>query len=433
MSLPCTLPAQLEILPDVLNEISREDELQPAIFQFNVRPSKGIPLLCQAYRVPMNPKSIANILHMTPGLMSIRVGEFLAKKENEDILTAYFQQVDLQYPFVEALRMALGGSLHLPGESEDIDRIVQTWARCYVMRNPRCGMDGEQAYILAFACVLLNSDLHNPAVRRRMTVDEFISNVRGAVPATSISDHVLRDIYNQIKEKPFAFRTGDSDEFCALAAPRVKGKLEKKSSQWASKWTTHFFVLTNSCIYYFKDDQEVSEDSPQGMVQLVSVTVTPVERDRIEISAISGDLQYVKFKRKKPEIVRNVKSMQFRAKTRKMRDKWLYRMLTSCVYTNFTGDAGSPGLNPLDMQRSIPEMTETTSDSAASRIDLRSMGMEVRMSTSSLLAPNPSNLQAIPRPLSPGAGAASPFRGAGSPMRRSARLPPSPPLPVPLS
>ena len=431
MSLPCTFSTDLEILPDVLNEISREDELQPAIFQFNVRPSKGIPMLCQAFRVPVNPKSIANILHMTPGLMSTRVGEFLAKKENEEILAAYFQQVDLQYPFVEALRMALGGSLHLPGEGEDIDRIVQTWARCYVMRNPKCGMDGDQAYILAFACVLLNSDLHNPVVKRRMTVDEFIGNVRGAVPETAIPDAKLREIYAEIKEKPFQFKTENSDECFALSAPRVKGKLEKKSSRWSSKWTTHFFVLTNSCIYYFKDGQEISEESPQGMVQLVSVTVTPIERDRIEIAAIDGDLQYVKFKHRKPEIVKNVKSMQFRANSRKVRDKWLYRMITSCVYTSFTGDAGTgDDLNAADLRRGIPDMTETTSDSVAMRLDLKDLHAEGRMSMTSLIAQNPVRLQATPRAVSPMGPSASFTTKASSPLRASQRVTVKCPLPL---
>ena len=363
------LSGDLEISPDVLSEILREDEVQPAIFAFNTNPSKGISLLCQAFRVSPTPKGIANILHVAPGLLSTRVGEFLAKRENQEILTAYFMQIDLHCPFVQALRIALSGSLHLPGEGEQIDRIVQTWAQCYVSCNPECGMDGDHAYILAFACVLLNSDLHNPIVKRRMTVDEFIENVRGAVPATAIPDEMLRGIYNEIKEKPFQFKSSDPDEFFALAAPRVKGELEKKSSSWASKWTSHFFVLTNSCVYYFKDSQQISADSPQGMIQLVGVRVSAVEDDRIEIEAIRGDLQYVKFKRRKPEMVKNVKSMQFRAASRRIRDKWLYRLKGSCVYSNFTGDAGTGQLS--DVHASIADMaTITTSDSLTSRLDV---------------------------------------------------------------
>lgn len=366
----CVLSGDLEISPDVLSEISREDELQPAVFAFNTNPSKAIPYLCQVFGVNPSPANIARILHIAPGLLSTRIGDFLAKRDNQEILTQYFLQIDLKLPFVAALRVALGGSLHLPGEGEQIDRIVQTWAQCYVSANPSCGMDGDQAYILAFACVLLNSDLHNPMVKRRMVVDEFIENVRGAVPASAIPDEMLRSVYTEIKEKPFQFKRADTDEFFALAAPRVKGELEKKSSSWASKWTTHFFVLTNSCVYYFKDSHQISADSPQGMVQLVGVKVSPVEEDRIEIESIHGDLQYVKFRRRKPEMVKNVKSMQFRAKSRKIRDKWLYRLKSSCVYSNFTGDAGS-GHELGDVHSTIADMaTITTSDSVASRLDL---------------------------------------------------------------
>ena len=36
--------------------------------------------------------------------------------------------------------------------------------------------------ILAFAIVMLNTDLHSPNVKRRMTEADFINNLRGTFP-----------------------------------------------------------------------------------------------------------------------------------------------------------------------------------------------------------------------------------------------------------
>ena len=221
---PLSLLSGINLSSDFLHEIAVEDNLQPAILEFNQKPAAGVPLLCEACGLPQTPDSIATIFHTVSGLLGDQIGSYLAKAENQETLRAYFYKLDLALPFLPALRKALCQSLHLPGEGELIDRIVQTWAQCYVSCNPECGMDGDHAYILAFACVLLNSDLHNPVVKRRMTVDEFIGNVRGAVPETAIPDAKLREIYAEIKEKPFQFKTENSDECFALSAPRVKGK-----------------------------------------------------------------------------------------------------------------------------------------------------------------------------------------------------------------
>jgi hypothetical protein len=330
---------------ELVREINREDELQPAVFQFNTNPRRGVTMLCEIFRVAETPKAVALIFHHCPGLLGSRIGEYLAKKENQEILSAYFLQLDLQFPFLQALRQALSSSLHLPGEGEQIDRVVQTWARCWVQQNPDCGMTGDQAYILAFASVLLNSDLHAPAVVKRMTPSQFIMNVRGAISEEELSDAFLTDIFNSLKADPFEFKREASEEFMALSSPRLRGVMAKKSKGWRSRWTLHFFVLAHSCLYYFKDCSEESGDNPLGMIQLVSLSVQPIGETRIEMKSSEGVLQYVKFRKRKPEIVKNIDTMYFEAQSTKIRDKWLYRIRTSCVFSNFTGDTG-PEISP---------------------------------------------------------------------------------------
>ena len=45
----------------------------------------------------------------------------------------------------------------------------------------------DATFVLAFSTIMLQTDLHNPTLRddRRMTVDEFVKNLRGIEPTTA--------------------------------------------------------------------------------------------------------------------------------------------------------------------------------------------------------------------------------------------------------
>lgn len=61
-------------------------------------------------------------------------------------------------------------------------------------------------YVLAFAMVMLNSDLHNPAVKQRMTAAQFRRNLEGVVVldeggAESVFMQVLRCEMVEVRPK----------------------------------------------------------------------------------------------------------------------------------------------------------------------------------------------------------------------------------------
>ena len=57
---------------------------------------------------------------------------------------------------------------------------LQDFAEHYVNCNPSTEKGAVDAIlILAFAIVMLNTDLHSPNVKRRMTEMDFINNLRG--------------------------------------------------------------------------------------------------------------------------------------------------------------------------------------------------------------------------------------------------------------
>jgi hypothetical protein len=354
---------------DLLDEMAREDEVQAAVYAFNLRPRRGISSLCAAYQEPETPFAIAHLLHTVPGLLGKQIGEYLSRRENEFILLEFFNQLDLRYPFLPALRQALSSSLHLPGEAEQIDRVVQSWASCWVAANPECTLTADTAYILAFAAVMLNSDLHNPQVKQRMSAQAFIQNLRGALNSDQMTDSELVSVYESIKNEQFTVNHSGGDEFLALSGPRLRGTLAKRRANFFSAWTSRYFVLTDGCLYYFKDQEASSCDGgPAGVLQLVNVDIQAVDDNKIQIASTEGALQYVKFEKKKPpQMVRAVAQILLRASSRKTRDKWLYRIQTSYMHASFTGEVGTAA--PGDLRSVSEVMSPSISEPDVARMD----------------------------------------------------------------
>ncbi len=57
----------------------------------------------------------------------------------------------------------------LPGEAQKIDRLMEKFAERYLKCNPNSFKSADVAYVLAYSVIMLNTDLHNPQVKKKMT------------------------------------------------------------------------------------------------------------------------------------------------------------------------------------------------------------------------------------------------------------------------
>ncbi|HQZ88252.1 MAG TPA: Sec7 domain-containing protein, partial [Gammaproteobacteria bacterium] len=64
--------------------------------------------------------------------------------------------------------------------------------------------------ILAYAILQLNTDLYNPQVRKKMTEDQFIRNLRGTNDGKDFNQTVLSHIYHEIKGNEIKLEAGAS-------------------------------------------------------------------------------------------------------------------------------------------------------------------------------------------------------------------------------
>ncbi|KAL8062526.1 hypothetical protein ABFX02_02G153100 [Erythranthe guttata] len=111
---------------------------------------------------------------------------------------AYVDSFDFQgKEFDEAIRVFLQG-FRLPGEAQKIDRIMEKFAERYCKCNPKVFTSADTAYVLAYSVILLNTDAHNPMVKKKMSADDFIRNNRGIDDGKDLPEEYLRSLFERI-------------------------------------------------------------------------------------------------------------------------------------------------------------------------------------------------------------------------------------------
>lgn len=72
-----------------------------------------------------------------------------------------------------------------------IDRIMEAFAERYCEQNPLLFEKRDTCYILSFSIIMLNTALHNPNVRQKITVEQFIKQNRGINSGKDLPKDIL--------------------------------------------------------------------------------------------------------------------------------------------------------------------------------------------------------------------------------------------------
>ena len=135
--------------------------------KFNSTPKEGLEYLAEKGILDkdLNPHSVAVFLKNSSRVSKRIVGEYIAKPSNSETLDAFIRLVDFQGKRLdEALRDMLA-TFRLPGEAQQIDRIMENFAKRFFESGPQEVRSADAAYVLAFSVVMLNTDQHNPQVK----------------------------------------------------------------------------------------------------------------------------------------------------------------------------------------------------------------------------------------------------------------------------
>ena len=69
----------------------------------------------------------------------------------------------------------------------------------------------DAVYVLAFSTIMLNTDLHNPSIKKKMEMSEFLANNRGVNEGEDLPGVFLEDLYQRILEEEI--KTEDTKQY----------------------------------------------------------------------------------------------------------------------------------------------------------------------------------------------------------------------------
>ena len=195
-----------------------QEELENGILKFNLSPKKGLAYLIDKKHLENTPKCVAQFLSQYQDrLDKASVGEYLGREREYEggfclkVLHEYVDNMDFAgMAFDLAIRHFLNG-FRLPGEAQKIDRIMEKFAERYYLQNRDKFASADMAFILAFSTIMLQTNLHNPAIRddKRMTKDQFLKQNKGISSDGELPEDMLMDIYDRIAAEPIRITNDD--------------------------------------------------------------------------------------------------------------------------------------------------------------------------------------------------------------------------------
>lgn len=208
--------------------------LSKAVAKFNVKPAIGIKFLVEAKHVSSgSAKEIAEFLMNTPGIDKTVLGEFFGSKKepNFSIFHEFVQLMQFrEMGIVEAIRYFLA-SFRLPGEGQVVDRIMQKFAEKFYLDNPSLFEEADTVYVLSFAIIMLQTDLHNTSIQKKMPLAQFQIMNSGINKGKDLDPHYLEEIYNTVKNNKFTLEEDEDARDKLESAGKKKQQLYVRESE----------------------------------------------------------------------------------------------------------------------------------------------------------------------------------------------------------
>ncbi|KPJ16784.1 IQ motif and SEC7 domain-containing protein 1 [Papilio machaon] len=194
-----------------VSETVRKRQYRVGLNLFNKKPERGIAYLISRGFLENSPRGVARFLITRKGLSKQMIGEYLGNLQNPfnmAVLECFVNELDLSGMAVDVALRRYQAHFRLPGEAQKIERLVEAFARRYCV----CNTDFVQRlrtqdtiFVLAFAIIMLNTDLHTPNLKpeARMSLDDFVRNLRGIDDCGDIDRDMLAGIYDRVKASEF--------------------------------------------------------------------------------------------------------------------------------------------------------------------------------------------------------------------------------------
>lgn len=183
---------------------------------FNEKPAKGVRLIVEKGLVhDDSPAAVLAFLQSSGRIDKKVLGEFVSGFKNTVYLDLFINSFDFQDQTLDEAMRDLCAAIRLPGESQCIERIMEKFAEryCFYESNVKHVADKDAAFVLSYAVILLNTDLHSPKVKSRMSRQDFGKNLRNVNAGFDFDPQYLDIIYNSIRDREIVMpEEHDNDE-----------------------------------------------------------------------------------------------------------------------------------------------------------------------------------------------------------------------------
>ncbi|VDL76122.1 unnamed protein product [Nippostrongylus brasiliensis] len=164
----------------------------------------GIEYLREKGLLGSDPASVVSWLRSNPQLDKKRIADYICSRKHADVSCLLMKSFPFENTRLDdALRMFLE-TFRLPGEAAEISMVMQHFSEQWYKANHEPFHHVDAAFTLSYAIIMLNTDQHNPQVRRNqppMTVDCFKRNLSGTNGGADFDPDMLVTMYNAIKSE----------------------------------------------------------------------------------------------------------------------------------------------------------------------------------------------------------------------------------------
>lgn len=196
---------------ELMLEVEQKRHYRVGLNLFNSKPDLGIEYLARKDFLELNPEAISKFLHSNSNLSREKIGEYLGNLQspfNMQVLSCFIQEFNFASQRIDKSLRRLLEVVRVPGEAQKIEKIMEVFGQRYSQCNPNFAnklKSPDSVVTLAFAAMLLNTDLHTPNVKeeRRMSLEDFTNNLRGVDADQDFDPKLLKSIYKGIKKHEF--------------------------------------------------------------------------------------------------------------------------------------------------------------------------------------------------------------------------------------
>ncbi|CAI4043852.1 Arf family guanine nucleotide exchange factor GEA1 SKDI_10G2340 [Saccharomyces kudriavzevii IFO 1802] len=208
---------------DILKQRDRKTEFIMCVETFNEKAKKGVPMLVEKGFIESDSnRDVASFLFLNNGRLNKKtIGLLLCDPKKTALLKEFIDLFDFKSLRVdEAIRILLT-KFRLPGESQQIERIIEAFSARYSADQNNKAVeladkengkgdpdetmpvqpDADSVFVLSYSIIMLNTDFHNPQVKEHMSFDDYSKNLRGCYNGKDFPRWYLQKIYISIKVK----------------------------------------------------------------------------------------------------------------------------------------------------------------------------------------------------------------------------------------